>query len=61
MQRKRELIEPHAGDKRYSRRGKEGQFTTDQSNVGRSLAADKKKHAKNVVPKGQGDKGDQKR
>jgi hypothetical protein len=40
---------------------KKGQFTTDQSNVGRSLAADKKKRAKNVVAKGQGDKGDQKR
>jgi hypothetical protein len=61
MQRKRELIEPHSGDKRYARRGKAGQFTTDQSDVGRSLAADRKKQAKKIVPKGQGDRGDQKR
>ena len=61
MSRKRELIEPHPGDKRYARRSSEGQFTTDQSDVGRSLSADKKKHAKKIVPKGQGDKGDQKR
>ena len=61
MQRKREIIEPHKGDKRYARGSSEGQFTTDQADVGRSLAADRKKHAKTVVPKGQGDKGDQKR
>jgi len=60
MKRKRERIEPHAGDQRYARRSSEGKFTTDQTNVGRSLAADRKKHAKTVVPRGQGDKGDQK-
>jgi len=60
MQRKRELIEPHPGDKRYERRSAEGKFTTDQVSVGKSLAADRKKHAKTVVPKGQGDRGDQK-
>ena len=61
MQRKREVIEPTPGDKRYARRSKEGQFTADQTDVGRSLAADRKNHAKKVVPKGQGDRGDQKR
>ena len=61
MQRKRELIEPHPGDKRYARRSKAGQFTADQADVGRSLASDRRKKAKNVVPKGQGDRGDQKR
>ena len=61
MARKRELIQPHAGDKRFARRNTEGQFTTEQVNVGKSLSADKRSHAKTVVPKGQGDKGDQKR
>jgi len=60
MPRKRELVEPHQAEKRYIRRRTEGQFTTDQTDVGRSLAADRKKHARKVVPKGQGDKGDQK-
>ncbi len=41
MQRKREIIEPHKGDKRYARRSSEGQFTADQADVGRSLAADR--------------------
>jgi|GEM_PF-146563 len=59
--RKRELIEPHPGDKRYIRRDEEGRFTTDQVDVGRSLRQDVKQPAKQVVPAGQGDKGDQKR
>jgi hypothetical protein len=58
MARKRELIEPHQGDKRYIRRDEQGQFTKDQTDVGRSLAADQRQHAKTVAPKGQGDKGD---
>lgn len=60
MARKRELIEPHKGDKRYVRRDKEGHFTASQSDVGRSLSADNNQHAKTVVAKGQGDKGDEK-
>lgn len=59
--RARELIEPNPGDKRYVRRDADGQFTKDQVSVGRSLSKDVKQHAKRVVPKGQGDKGDQKR
>ena len=58
---KREFIQPHGGDKRYVRRDKEGQFTTDQVNVGKSLAADRRSKSKTVVPKGQGDQGDEKR
>ena len=58
---KREVIEPHKGDKRYARRDKEGQFTNDQVNVGKSLGADRRSKAKTVVPKGQGDRGDQKK
>ena len=58
---KREVIQPHSNDKRYIRRDKEGQFTEQQVNVGRSLAADRRSKSKTVVPKGQGDRGDQKR
>lgn len=55
----RTLIAPK-GDKRYVRRRK-GKFTKSQDNVGRSLAADRRKKAKKVARKGEGDKGDQKR
>jgi len=58
---KREVIQPHSNDKRYIRRDKEGQFTTSQDNVSRSLSADRRRKAKTVAPKGQGDRGDQKR
>ena len=61
MAQKRKTIEPHKGDKRYVRRDDQGHFTKDQVDVGRSLAADRRSHAKTVVPKGQGDKGDVKR
>lgn len=58
---KRELIEPHKGDKRYARRDTQGQFTEGQVNVGRSLAVDRRSKSKTVAPKGQGDRGDQKK
>ena len=61
MARKREMIEPNQGDKRYVRRDAAGRFTEEQSNVGRSLSADRRSKSKTVVPKGMGDKGDQKR
>lgn len=61
MARKRELIEPNAGDKRYIRRDASGRFTEDQSDVGRSLAADRRRSSSTKVPKGQGDKGDTRR
>lgn len=57
---KRELIEPHPGDKRYVRRDAEGKFKTSVD-VGRSLAADRRSDAKNTVAPGQGDRGDVKR
>jgi hypothetical protein len=38
MSSKRELIEPHKGDKRYVRRDKKGEFK-EVDDVGRSLAA----------------------
>ncbi len=46
MASKRELIEPNPGDKRYVRRDENGRFTTDQVDVGRSLAADRRQHAR---------------
>ena len=54
---KRELIEPTPGDKRYARRDDEGRFT-EIDDVGRSLAQDQKRDARNEAPKGQGDRGD---
>lgn len=60
MASKRELIEPHKGDKRYVRRDEQGRFT-ESDDVGRSLAADQRKKAKTVAKKGQGDKGDRKK
>ena len=57
MAAKRELIEPHKGDKRYVRRKKTGQFK-ESDDVGRSLAHDRRREAKTVAPRGQGDRGD---
>jgi hypothetical protein len=58
---KREMIEPHKGDKPYVRRGVKGEFTDKQVSVGRSLVADRRSKSKTVVKKGQGDRGDQRR
>jgi hypothetical protein len=58
MPRKREQIQPQEGDKRYIRRDAEGEFTDDQVDVSRSLAADNNQKAKTNVSKGQGDRGD---
>jgi hypothetical protein len=43
---------------RYVRRDDEGQFTSDQVDVGRSHAADQKRQAKTEAKPGQGDRGD---
>jgi hypothetical protein len=56
---KRELISPR-GDDRYARRDTKGQFK-ESDDVGRSLRKDVQKPAKTVVPKGQGDRGDQRK
>jgi len=55
----RELIDTGT-DKRFVRRDDQGQFDK-VDDVGRSLAQDRKKHAKTTVPPGQGDRGDQKK
>jgi hypothetical protein len=57
MSTKRELIEPHKGDKRYVRRDELGRFS-ESDDVGKSLAADRRQHAKTKSKPGQGDKGD---
>lgn len=53
---KRELINTGT-DKRFVRRGSGGKFK-ESDDVGKSLAADRRKNAKTKVKSGQGDKGD---
>ncbi len=53
---KRELINT-GSDKRYVRRGPRGRFT-ESDDVGRSLAADRRRKATRKVKSGQGDRGD---
>ena len=60
MAGKRELIEPHKGDKRFVRRDDKGQFS-ESEDVGRSLARDVRQKAKTEVKSGYGDQGDRKR
>lgn len=55
---KREVIEPNPGDKRYARRDKEGQFSKDQTDVGRSSAADQRQQSGTKSKPGYGDRGD---
>jgi hypothetical protein len=55
---KRELLDTGT-DKRYVRRNKRGTSFVESDDVGRSLAADRRKHAKTTVKAGYGDKGDQ--
>lgn len=57
---KRELIEPHPGDKRFVRRDEKGRFT-ESDDVSRSLSQDVRKRAKKTVKPGFGDMGDQPR
>lgn len=54
---KRELIDTGT-DKRYVRRDEKGHFTSDQVDVGKSLAADRRQHSATPAKKGQGDRGD---
>jgi hypothetical protein len=60
MARKRELIDTGT-DKRYVRRNKLGTSLVESDDVGRSLAADRRTHAKIKVKSGEGDKGDRAR
>lgn len=56
---KRELINT-GRDKRFVRRDSEGKFK-ESDDVGRSLKADRRQHAKTESKPGQGDRGDRKR
>ena len=56
---KRELIEPHPGDKRLQRRDNKGRFA-ESDDLGRSLAQDQKRDSDRPPPPGEGDKGDRK-
>jgi hypothetical protein len=60
MARKRELIDTGT-DKRYVRRNKLGTSFIESDDLGRSLAADRRKRAKTKVKAGEGDKGDRQR
>jgi len=53
---KRELIDTGT-DKRYVRRDAKGRFN-ESDDVGRSLSADRRQHAKTRSKPGQGDRGD---
>lgn len=54
---RRELIDT-GHDKRYVRRRPDGTFK-ESDDVGKSLAADRRQHAKAKSKSGQGDRGDQ--
>ena len=54
---KRELIDTGT-DKRYVKRNEDGTFK-ESDDVGRSLAADRRRKAKTTVKAGYGDQGDQ--
>lgn len=56
---RREMINT-GSDKRFARRDKQGQFK-ESDDVGRSLAADRRRKAKTTSKAGHGDKGDRKR
>jgi hypothetical protein len=54
---KRELVEPHSGDKRYVRRDDQGRIK-ESTDVSKSLSQDVRKDAKTTAKPGQGDRGD---
>jgi hypothetical protein len=56
---KRELIDT-GSDKKFVRRNRRGQFN-EVDDVGRSLAADRRRRAKTKAKPGEGDKGDRPR
>jgi hypothetical protein len=56
----RDVVQPNKGDKRHIPRDDNGHFTDSQFNVGKSVAADNGSKNKTVLPKDQGDRGDQK-
>ena len=59
MPQERERINT-GNDGRFVRRDEQGQFE-ESDDIGRSQAADRRQQAKSEAPKGQGDRGDQKK
>ena len=57
---KRELIEPHEGDKRFIRRDERGRIK-ESDDVSRSLSQDRQREAETPAQSGEGDRGDRKR
>ena len=57
---KRERINPTGtpGGSHFVRRDAQGHFTSNQVDAGRSVAADRRRHAKHGAPKGMKDGGD---
>jgi hypothetical protein len=53
----RELIEPHAGDKRFQRRNEDGSFA-ESDDVSESLSQDVRQHSSTKKPRNEGDRGD---
>ena len=56
---KRELIDTGM-DKRFVRRDQDGKFS-ESVDVGKSLAADQRRHSETEAPRGEGDKGDRRK
>lgn len=56
---KRELIDT-GNDKRFVRRDEGGMFS-ESVDVGKSLAADQRRHSEKEAPRGEGDKGDRRK
>lgn len=56
---KRELIDT-GSDKRYVRRDQDGKFS-ESVDVGKSLAADQRRHSEKQASRGEGDKGDRRK
>lgn len=56
---KRELIDT-GNDKRFVRRDEDGKFS-ESVDVGKSLAADQRRHSEKEAPRGEGDKGDRRK
>ena len=54
---KREALEPTPSDKRYVRRGKDGEIV-ESDDLNRSLSGDDRKTAKKTAKPGDGDHGD---
>jgi hypothetical protein len=60
-QGKRERIDTRPntrGGARYLRRDRKGRFTSDQSDVGRSVTTDRQRDAVHEAPRGMKDRGD---